>query len=554
MPKVSARQSGFSFIVDLTQFTADAADRHLTTLASALRGSQVSLIAIVASAPHLETEVEDLTLVETGAELNPVSRIGLAMQLVTTPLCLVSATAVSLSAETVETICSALASSGVVDLAIPTTLSLGSGSSAFSSRTVVFGMNTRLYRVLRGFDLRIRTVRDAYNDFCRRVRAWGADVVCVCAAVPDHAVEPPQIELTSPQVFNFTASKSVFVNMPRWLYLPFGGDPLVSVIQTPRENRQSAYEAVAAQSFDDYELIEADSCDPAAFKRAIGEARGELIAVVGPDCVTPPWRLAEQLQSLRARGSYSVGSAAFLKDDAVCVVPPTSRAQPLTGPDPAGLGTILAHRDVVLKLLSGNDPEEFTRIQSNRVVAAVGSSPWETEETQPAESSVAQRVLPYLNTSSSAALMLFDQYAVGRIDYIGAYERIAAIATIYDHQRKPVREMAAVHDPTQEDIDCLARLGIPFELIVAPPHSEPAGVLVGELLKKRFRRAISIRPLPGYRLLDGQRPDDEHLLYLRVPGGDEGWFALADSPPGTGSSGLTTSAMFSAQGQVWEQE
>ncbi|MDO4783498.1 MAG: hypothetical protein Q3997_00185 [Propionibacteriaceae bacterium] len=552
MPNNSVPRNGFSFVVDLSQFDADDAIRHLTSLAGALRGHPFSLIAIVDSAPESVADLENLTLVETGTELNPVSRIGLAMQLVSSPFCVVSSTAVNLSPGTVDALCSALTRYGLVDLTVPTAWSLGSGCRAASSRTVIFGMSTRLYRMLRGFDLRIRTVRDAYTDLCRRARAWGEETTCMNGTETDCAVEPPRIELTSPQVFNFNASQATFVNLPRWLYRPFSGDPVVSLIRTGRSTQKSGYEAVAAQSFDDYEIVDANGCDPAALERAIRQARGDIIAIVGPGCVTPPWRLMEQLQPYRSKRSYCVGAAAFLRKKNVVAVPATPEAQPLTGPDPAGWGTLLAHREVFLRLLGGARPDEFGRVQTRQVVAAASSWPGDGGET--AEPGVAQRVLPYLGGYESSALMLFDQYAVGRIDYIGAYDRIAAVATIYDDQRKPVREMAAVHSPSQQDIECLSRLGLPFEIIVPPPGREPAAALVGELLKKRFRQAVSIRPLPGYRLLGEEQQPEHHLLYLRIPGAAEGWFALADAPPGTGSPIVTTATMFSAQGQIWEQE
>lgn len=552
MPNNSVQRNGFSFVADLSQFDADDAIRHLRSLAGALRGHPFSLVAIVDSAPESVADLENLTLVETGTELNPVGRIGLAMQLVSTPFCVVSSTAVNLSPGTVNALCSALTRYGLVDLTVPTAWSLGSGGCAVSSRTVTFGMSTRLYRVLRGFDLRIRTMRDAYTDFCRRARAWGEETTCINGAGADRAVEPSRIELTAPQVFNFSAAQATFVNLPRWLYRPFSGDPAVSLIQTVQGTRRSGYEAVAAQSFDDYEIVDAEGCDPASLERAILQARGELIAIVGPDCVTPPWRIIEQLQPYRSRRSYCVGAAAFLSNNDVFVVPATPEAQPLTGLDPALWGTLLAHRDVLLRLLGGARPDEFDRVQTRQVVAAASSCPGES--SQPAGPGVAQRILPYLGGDTSSAVMLFDQYAVGRVDYIGAYDRIAAVATIYDDRRKPVREMAAVHSPSQQDIECLSRLGLPFEIIVPAPGREPAAALVGELLKKRFKQAVSIRPLPGYRLLGEEQPRDQHLLYLRVPGAAEGWFALADAPPGTGSPIVTTATMFSAQGQIWEQE
>lgn len=533
----------FSFVLDLSQFGPAETAESVTAAREAVAVLRGELVAVVGAIPDVGDDGA-VRFVEVPQGMGPVERFGLAMQLVATDEVVFSSTALSISDAGLEAIRRTAADTGaqLIEIAVDTTISYsGQTRRLQSSRTVVFWVARRLYLELRGLDLRVRAMRDAYADFSRRAAGWGAVLSRVDLREGWLATEPASIEWAGEQTFDVHKARGLLVNLPRWKYRPFHSAPTITVIRVGLAQAEPRFDASNAQTIDGYEVVDAPHLDPEdldAIAQEVDRVRGALVAVVPAGSSMPPWRLIEQAQQIKSPDTYCVGAAAVLRDGVVRVCDSTLQAQgPLDGLSP--LSTVLAPKKVLSELLRGVSSARLKRVRSNKV-CLLGHS-WDAMELRDASETEVARYSPYLAGASGTVAMHLNQYTVGRIDYIGAYERIAAIATLFDASKKPIREMAAVAEPTVADLECLADLGLPFELVARSEPSHDAGsLLLADLLGRHYSGVVGVTPVRHNGDDTAEVSTQADLVFLRVLHVAEGWLRVTAAP--ATSAGATTSA------------
>lgn len=528
-PADAGARATLAVVVDLSQHSRSHADSAIGKLVAECDREDLQFLFIVAG-PLVDLDDHRVTLVEAGAGFDAVERISLALQLVSAERALVASTSVELRAETVDQADQLLGSHDLVDLHVLTRRSGEHEVAPFqSSRTVVIGIHMAMYVELRGFDLRIRTLRDGVDDFARRVRAWEGTVGALsCPEVI--AFEPERIEKAAPQPFDTTKAIGVFVNLPRWKYRPFAAAPSISIVRTGGKSG-APFDGAYAQSLDGYDVVDVDS-DPRDEHRALldylGSLGSRLVAIVAPGAAVPPWRLLEQIQHLRTAGTYCVGRAALLGENDIRLLPNGARAQPLLSPSVAELGTVMGRADVLLALTDTGPSRPTTRAQSSRIVSCLrpAQMPALAISSTPSEAS---NVAPYLDLAGSRGeyAIVFDQFTVGKVDYIDAYTRIGSIGVLIESSGAPRREITAVLSPTQADVDALAAEGLMFSLVLLDEDIDSVGVVVRELLGRFAGGSMVLArvdsPVGGCPGTQGSHPA---YLFIREGTGREAWFGL----------------------------
>lgn len=522
-------QAEFAVVFDLSQHPLTHVDQEIARTLHQFDRADLQLLFIVAE-PVGDIADSRATLVEAGGQFDAVERLSLALQLVTAPRALVASTSVTLSTAVVDQVEKLLEGQDLVEVDVLTGLAGSPETAPFrSSRTVVFGLRMSVYTELRGLDLRIRTARDGVQDLARRVRAWEGTIGAL-SSPESIAAEPPTIENVASQGFDVTRARGVFVNLPRWKYRPFAARPSISVLRLG-DRSPAPFDAIASQSLDGYEVIDLDlnaedtRQDLLNRLRALGS---RLVAVAAPAAAAPPWRLLEQIQHLRSARTFCIGRAAFVGDDGIRLLSNGPAAQPLENPALTDLGTFMGRADVLLDVMGAGPGLPTTRAQSSKIVSCSTSDrmPSTTTPATPAESSI---VAPFLDVrgSESKHAIIFDQFTVGKIDYIDAYTRVGATGLLIDGSGKPLREITAVLEPTQADVDALAAEGLMFNLVSMEEGIDAVGVVLQELLGKYAGSPLELvreePPLGELAPTGSSRPAH---LFARDSVGREAWFRL----------------------------
>lgn len=531
-------QAVFAVVLDLSQHQLAHVERVIARTLDECDRTDLQLLFIVAE-PVGDVVDSRVTLVEAGGQFDAVERLSLALQLVTAPRALVASTSVELSAAVVDQVEKLLYGQDLVEVDVLTVPAGAPGIAPFrSSRTVVFGLRTLMYTELRGLDLRIRTARDGVADLARRVRAW-AGTIGALSSPESIATEPLTIEHVASQGFDVTKARGVFVNLPRWKYRPFAALPTISVLRLGSRS-PAPFDAIASQSLDGYEVIDLaiDTEDERRdFQNRLRELGSKLVAVVAPAAAVPPWRLLEQIQHLRSARTFCIGRAAFIGDDGIRLLSNGPAAQPLDNPSLTDLGTFMGRADVLLDVIGAGPGLPTTRAQSSKIVSCSRPDhmPPRTTPAMPTESSI---VAPYLDVKGSEYkhAIIFDQFTVGKVDYIDAYSRVGATGLLLDDSGTPRREITAVLEPTQADVDALAVEGLMFNLVSMGEGIDSIGAVLQELLGKYADSPLDLvregSPLGAFADSGSTRPAH---LFVRDSLGREGWFRLdRELSPGGG--------------------
>ena len=522
-------QAEFAVVFDLSQHPLTHVNQEIARTLHQFDRADLQLLFIVAE-PVGDIADSRVTLVEAGGQFDAVERLSLALQLVTAPRALVASTSVTLSTAVVDQVEKLLEYQDLVEVDVLTGLAGSPETVPFrSSRTVVFGLRMSVYTELRGLDLRIRTARDGVQDLARRVRAWEGTIGALNS--PESiAAEPPTIETVASQGFDVTRARGVFVNLPRWKYRPFAARPSISVLRLG-DRSPAPFDAIASQSLDGYEVIDLDlnaedtRQDLLNRLRALGS---RLVAVAAPAAAVPPWRLLEQIQHLRSARTFCIGRAAFVGDDGIRLLSNGPAAQPLENPALTDLGTFMGRADVLLDVMGAGPGLPTTRAQSSKIVSCSKPDcmPSTTTPATPAESSI---VAPFLDVRGSEIkqAIIFDHFTVGKIDYIDAYTRIGATGLLIDDSGKPHREITAVLEPTQADVDALAAEGLMFNLVSMDEGTDPIGAVLQELLGKYADSPLDlVREEPPLGELIPTASSRPAHLFVRESTGREAWFRL----------------------------
>ncbi|MFI2570475.1 hypothetical protein ACH473_18610 [Cellulosimicrobium funkei] len=357
-------------------------------------------------------------------------------------------------------------------------------------------MRFRTYVMVRGFDLRIRTARDAFEDLMRRTRAWGSTVTAVLwrDAV---AVAPPRIELPEHQTYKHSGATGIFVNLPRWKYLPFSAAPTVRFLRI-NGGSSASFDGISAQLFDNYEIVDI-TCQPedemAVLRSYLAEADDVLIAPVGSGVSVAPQRLVQQIQQLKSGFAFCEGHFVSGKADQLRLVGIEQQLElsHVSGALPPRLSGILGRASVIRQLVSGPGSNGAPRATTRHAVAFGASVVTVNDRSVPLTDR--PRLLPYTPGVSGSFVVVLDQYTVGKIDYLDAYDRIAAVATLFTPTGHPMRELAAVRSATQSDIDRLAKLGLPFDILdVGASDQRVEQMLVEQLLNRQAIPMTALRP------------------------------------------------------------
>lgn len=525
--EIFAHPPRFAVVVDLSCGPAAAVRDVGEALIRATARDDVEFLIIVGEAP--EGAFDDrMTFVEAGPGFGAVERLSLALQMARSEHVLVGSTAVHFESNLIDHVDEILLSDDIVEVHVPTRLSLdSSGPPIRSSRTVVFGMTRAKYVELRGLDLRIGALRDAYEDLVRRVRAWGGTLRTLDS--PDSlAYEPDKIETAPPQSFDVATAKGIFVNLPRWKYRPFASSATMQLVRM-NAKASTALDGISAQSMDGYEVVDL-TAEPGQEDRVLREhlaAVGSMVvAPVAPETSVPPWRLLEQVQHLRSASTYCVGRAAYSVAGEIRILPNGPIAQPMSEPNVEDMTTLLGRADILLELMTGSEGRTLHRAQSSHIVSCTLR---ETDRPHTVEPSLRDntRIAPYASAIDIERVIIFDQFTVGKIDYIDGYARTSAIATLFSASGKPLREVAAVHSPTQRDIDLLAELGLAFTMVSLVDGLDSTGVVVDEVLSKKVRTSAVLELESDPASLGWRGAETEGLhLFIRDQNRTDAWYAV----------------------------
>src|SRR5699024_7464381 len=93
--------AAITLIIDLTQWDLESATRHVEAILRRIVRMDVALIAVVKEVPSAIPDSR-VTFVESGSQFGAVERLSLALQMVSSPLCFLSSTAVEFSSEMLE--------------------------------------------------------------------------------------------------------------------------------------------------------------------------------------------------------------------------------------------------------------------------------------------------------------------------------------------------------------------------------------------------------------------------------------------------------------------
>lgn len=486
-------------IIDLGGMDSQAVESYLRDVRRGAGLHTFSLIVIVDELPA-ELDDVDVTFVEAGQNFDATERLSLAFQMVSSERVIVSNSALEFDARMIDSLLDGLDRVSVVEADIPTKVPTQDGMlDVRSSRTVVFGISFDLYCQIRGFDLRIRTARDAFGDLVRRVRQWHGTYERL-SLENVWAWAPKTILPSKPQSFAFWKSSSIFVNLPRWKFMPFHARSFVDVVRI-NHTPVSDFDGIEAQSIDGYTIVDltAGPGDELNVLRSYCAENGDrLIAPVFSNQVIPPWRIVEQIQQIRTGSTYCVARAAISQDSQVGVISASQTDQPLTAPTITALTTVLARADDMVSLIEGRPQSDLKRVQSNSIVVAGDPELMWDGCAVPATNTEKSRLAPYLDGINSERYLIFDQYTVGRIDYVDGYDRIDALVTLIGEDGQPKREVAAISAPTQQDLDTLAKLGLHFSLMgLNESESDIVGILANEVLTKHFRNDTLLQAVPA---------------------------------------------------------
>lgn len=514
-----------ALVVDMSQSSGDVIQRQNRQLQPLL--DIFSEIYLIGPEGTTDFDLDGIDCIEADSRHGQVERLCVAIQMVKAEQVVVANTPVDFESTELTRVLDSASSCVIIELDLMTELEVEPGSRHWSSRTVVSAFDMDVYNELRGFDMRIRTVRDTFNDFVRRARAWGENTTHVTLN-DSVAIAPELVEVVAPQSYPFLKSSSIFVNLPRWKYRPFSASQPIQIVRINSAPPQS-FDAVSAQSLDGYEVIDltcAAGAEMECLEDYLLNSGRKLTAVVATGQSVPPWRLVEQLQHIKTGDTYCVGKLATHVDGELVTLGSAPSEQPLEDPSIYEISTVFGPSDVTLDLIHGSALASRRRAQTNKVV--IGAEKLDVGNISPVLAPIdeARGIEPYVPGGANQALLLFDQFTVGKVDYIGAYDRVAGIATIVNAEGEPKREYCVVESPTQRDIDVLADLGLPFELVSFDySRSSIIGILVAQLLNKTFKNGSTVERVMS---CTDSTIDSVGHLYVQDGAGAHAWFKLTE--------------------------
>lgn len=519
---------GVSVLIDLTSLNEDVVPAYVSSISESLSGVDCSLYLIVRTTPD-SLAAANVTYVEADEGFDQVERASLALQMVRTSHFIYSNRPVVVSPYLIDEVARKLVRSAVVSIELTTEASFhGAQKRIHSSRTVCFGMRFAFYAYMRGFDLRIRTFRDAFNDLSRRVKQMSGSIGTLVAE--SHvAQDGGPIERPRPQTYEFWRSNGVFVNLPRWRFMPFYEPRDLKIVRV-NPVPTSGFDASKCQSIDGSEVVdlfanENDQVD--ALKDYCVENPGTIIAPVASSVNVLPDRLLEQIQHIRSAQTYVVGGTVTMIEGQIQLVRSDSRSFSSTGVDLEGLSAVCAPSEVIVKLITG-DLGGLRRANTKAIVAAATSTALDGSGAVPVQGPLNAQVTSYLNHVAGDDYMIFDQYPVGRVDYINGYDRIAGVVALVDENGSLICESAAVRNPSAADLLRLSRLGLQFKL-VSPGRvgADICGYMADITLDKYVRQRCELRQVRTRVGRDVERSSSPaKLLYVRPADGEASTFEV----------------------------
>lgn len=538
-------------VVDASQFSETAVRNYLvryTKLVESWTVFSPRIMLIVKLAPT-DFHSDLVSFIELGnSPFVPTARLSLAFQIKHSENIIFCSTLTELSENSIKSILSSLAVVSLVEAKLNTLSVSGEHSDRHSSsRTVCFGIRKEAYNAIRGFDLRIDTLRDSYEDFRRRLMNWEGLFSQVYLDSNSQAFPPESIEHSRNRHKINTANPSIFVNFPRWKYRPFDSVPTVTLVRFGKKSERPRYDLATAQSMDGVEVLELQwekESSTELIDEVLTHASGEVLLFAQRDQSVPPW-LAEQLvQQLRSSQEMCVGGVATELNDQVWLEKAPKPVVVEQLPSLVELCRSVMPVSLVRFLRTGENKFLNSRTRPTGAIAAFNRSAVESKSNVvAADFTEAIRYRPYLSEGESPVFMVFDQYGAGRTDYINGYSRVVAVLSRQLASGKFQKEFTVLENPTIDDARVLADLGIRFELLQpAEGFEELLTILAGRLVGSEGFECKTVEDL-------------HHVIDCRNPGTNEQflWISIRDWPvkavrltPAMGSTmdELTIGALF----------